>query len=218
MENRIVVNNQCKAERHRTNFLLFVFVSVVIAALMWVPKAQSAEPTLKETIEYIDTKFSQCGTVESGYYMKQGSGDSSHLSLTNQVKIKTTIRLLKSDEILFEADISHKIGGFNHSKDIWLPSTSESYKYIGRVRLSALTANVDIESPSVVVRCSRKDCINVRKIGESTFTSEGVNTQKIDEETKASFNNFHVCDQYQEKVKRALTHAIKISGGKEELF
>lgn len=216
MENRIVVNNQCKAERHRTNFLLVVFVSVVIAALMWVPKAQSAEPTLKETIEYIDTKLSQCGIVETGYYLKRGNGDKSHLSLTDQYKTKTTVRLLESDEILFEADISHEMGGINHSKGIWLDNISRSYKHIGRVRLSDLTANVDIESTGFVVfRCSRKDCINVRHIG---IITDGVDTTKTDAEGKNSHDGFSVCDQYQEKVKRALTHAIKISGGKEELF
>lgn len=216
MENRIVVNNQCKAERRRANFLLVVFVSVVIAALMWVLEAQSAEPTLKETIEFIDVKLSQCGEVDT---IRQ-SGIEGNFYVTHDETIKTRIGVLQSNRIYFEANIhSYKAATLiSPTKTIGTISIDSIYR--GEVSLRDLSTDVVIEGTRIVISCSRPECIKVTEEGiKYDMNDEDFNPKRrFQNKSNKSVNFFAVCKKNQEKIVKALTHAIKISGGKEELF
>ncbi len=209
--------------------LLFVSCSMSFVLFFALSAGQiyAAEPTLKETIEFIDAKFSGCGWVTSLQEQETDFPGGIATKTSTQEDIKTNVRLLESDKILFEESVSRKETTYAASRkgDSGRVFLTENYMYTGKVSLRDLTSDIDIDGQNVIVRCSRKDCMQVTKKGRRIIQSDGIikhesdsGETEINEKMSASVNYFSVCDDSREKIAKALAHAIKISGGKKELF
>lgn len=200
--------------------------------------ASASEPTLQETIDFIQMKAQ--GSCKYAYDRIEDDTGISYLS----TKVSGyTITLLDNKTILVKESIDegrvriteHALPDFERTTAIdethWLSI------WAVKVRLADLSTDVKIRihggmGRRIVVKCTKSDCLewketNRRKIKSVEFSNERVKDRdKRDEESlpdrqksSSSYILFTVCDQEKaEKIKKALTHAIRISGGKDELF
>lgn len=160
-------------------------------------------PTLEETIDYIETKYSHC----PDYALFEKYDDLKEGKLVNIIVRATSITITLSPtrwlvwrmegvEIVNHEETRQKTRG-----------TAEL-----RVPLGELTTDVgvvestDRGSPKLLLTCAKGKCLLVKR----QFSSS--------ELSWFSRLGLPVCNEVLTKVKTALVHAIKISGGKPELF
>ena len=154
-----------------------------LAKLFWVltvpflfPSVLAAEPSLAETIQYIEAKLSNSPGLE-----------------------RITFRL-------------------NGGK---ITHTSSDYgsREVSTFQLDALSTTVDVEHgdipkwKEVKISCARGRCISSR----SLFKDDDGDYEERNRKMIGGMS-FEVYSIDAEKIKKALTHAIRISGGKDELF
>ena len=195
--------------------------------------ASASEPTLQETFDFIERKTAgRCDVLlsrkDERNFTRGGSGD-------------YVITLLDDDTILikgqhlthrrvYDEDRKDRIGeSRGYTESTWTSRT--------KVRLADLSTQVKI-APSgnlktlwiVNAECTEKDCIESQRINQKEIINyiylglydPSSRTDTIPDGQKHSYSSsvlFEVCSQEKaERIKKALTHAIKISGGKDELF
>ena len=169
------------AERHATKLTKRHLVKsfwVLIVPLLF-PSALAAEPSLAETIQYIEAKISATGTRQKYFRLNGGT--------VNYIKY----------------------GVYN--------STS-TYKF----QLGALSTTVTLDGGTggeiygvtyVRASCARGTCISYRRVVRNQDGEIDSTTDKIEGAIVLSVKSHDA-----ERVRKALTHAIKLSGGKDELF
>lgn len=102
---------------------------------------------------------------------------------------------------------------------------------VQKVRMADLNTNVKIGIPggttrNIEVNCRKSGCLEWKETNKKEKTAFTFLEQKEEEKflpdtqgVSSSSTLFMVCDQERaEKIKKALTHALRISGGKDELF
>ena len=159
-----------------------------LVRLFWVltvpflfPSALAAEPSLAETIQYIEAKLSNVPS----------SGNTS-----------------SSDSRTFRLN-----GG-----EITCTTTSRWMREVITFQLGALSSTVNvveegIRDAEVKISCARGRCISYRYL---TKNDDGDYEEW--ERRMMGGTSFKVHRIDAERIQKALIHAIKISGGKEELF
>ena len=193
-----------------------VLIFVLSAGQIW-----AAEPSLEKTIEYIDAKFSACGSVELTNSRRYSDTNNIH---EENISTKTRVKLLESDRIVFTEEITKTESSRHHSTGKLQWGVDQNYTYRGEVSLRNLATDVAISKyGQLIISCSKSDCINVTKEGWSYQTKDLDNPYdydkySMDEEIVASVNHFSVCEDFKQRILKAFVHAIKISGGKDELF
>ena len=161
------------AERHTTRltkrYLAKPFWVLLVPFLF--PSALAAEPSLAETIQYIEAKISAVGGYQKYFRLNGG------------------------------------IVTYIHTYD--LDGSAKTFTF----QLGALSTTVDVKSDAVTVSCTRGVCISSRDVyRDSDGEIENTTTRTIGE-IDIPVNHKDI-----ERVQKALTHAIKLSGGKDELF
>ena len=187
--------------------------------------ASASEPTLQESIDFIRTKVE--GHSCEYRLVKNTPEKKESYSITRKSS-NVRIALLDNKTILVERWVSE----IHRSADAH--STYRIIKLgnlVQKVRMADLNTNVKIGIPggtarNIEVNCRKSGCLEWK---ETNKTEKSVLIfMKKDEKEKSlpdtqgvssSSTLFMVCDQERaEKIKKALTHAIRISGGKDELF
>lgn len=174
-----------------------------------VSMACAAGPTLQETLDFIQKK------LDGGcQYRIPVSGEEDGTVYHRREKDRK-LTLLNRDTIVLEKNrryLSRYTGPYRN-----LDGHLVSIKFL----LSNLTTNVGMKPatkyPSqaavISINCREEDCIEVR---ESSIDNPSKPAQKRFVASKALFS---ICPQdNQERIRKALIHAIRISGGKDELF
>lgn len=172
------------AEQHATRLtkrhLVKPFWVLLVPFLF--PSALAAEPSLAETVQYIEAKISSEDT--SGIHTFRLNGR----NITYSYRGNSGVR-----------------------------GTTSTFQ------LGALSTTVDLDiapagkRSSVQISCARGACISE----ESFYISrKGHPTKERREEERRSAGGakFYVLSKDAERVQKALVHAIKLSGGKDELF
>ena len=195
------------AERHATKltkrYLAKPFWVLLVPLLF--PSALAAEPSLAETVAYIDAKL---GSWNEKYIF--AGGDITWHMTSNQKTFRLDGRTATYSHV--DAD-----------------SFGTKVRYEYTFQLSALSTEVTAyskeaqeifeqppESPDRIVGVVRVACARGRCISVHTSSVEGKG-----EKTKGNDQAvliFRVDPDDVERVQRALTHAIELSGGKDELF
>lgn len=169
------------AEQHATKLTKRYLVKplwVLIVPFLF-PSALAAEPSLAETIQYIEAKIS--GATDNGF--------------------SSTFRL-NGRNIIYRTRAADNEWG-------------ETYTF----QLDVLSTTVDVvkafhsnaKKHEVKVSCARGVCISKKsfRIYRGERREESVSVGGV---------SFWVLSMDVERVQKALTHAIKLSGGKDELF
>ena len=190
-------------------------------------QTSAAEPTLQETIEYINTKFDQCGEVKSE---KTLTRNRVHETRTTQASIKYS----GSGEISLDLKILRKVTFKKfevdrmHLPPIFTDGRIDDSTIAVRVKLRDLSPEVVVKKGKVFLSCTIKNCMQMTNIGFTSLTKDiikfyyGTEDElkegkwwKIDLKYKTSKHDFEVCEEARIKIRKAFIHAIKISGGKE---
>ena len=167
-----------KAEQHATKLTKRHLVKpcwILIVPFLF-PSTLAAEPSLAETVQYLEVKLSNAS--------------------------------LTTDTITFRLNggkITYTITYTGYDQDGW--------REVSSFQLGALSTAVDVDpgliNDEVRISCARGKCISYR-----LFDDDG------DERRRGTTGGMsfmaHKIDS--EKIQKALTHAIRISGGKDELF
>ena len=160
------------AERHVTKltkrYLMKPFWVLIVPFLF--PSALAAEPSLAETIQYIEAKIS------------------------NPTRCQIYFRL-NGGNVTLRRDYE---GG-----DSWTIT----------FQLGALSTTVDVKDRGVTGSCARGLCISIRR----DYRGDDGEVETMSTTTTGKIN-IPVKPEDVERVRKALTHAIKLSGGKDELF
>ena len=172
----------------------------------------SSEPSVEETINYIDAKFGVCGTVIGTENYRADGSDISHVLETT-----TRIQLLESNRIVIEEDIWQWYLAKNLDGETTL-DLMKDYNYTGEVDLQDLVTEVTIGDGGirlVRISCMLPGCFDVQ--GKGTGEKNGETYDMLYERTESE-KLLHVCSEDRERIVKALSHAIRIAGGKDELF
>lgn len=161
------------AERHATKltkrYLAKPFWVLLVPFLF--PSTLAAEPSLAETIQYIEAKISAVGPNQKFFRLNGENVNYGHI--------------------------------YNAGRSTWTLT----------FQLGALSTTVGVGGETVRVSCTRGACISERyvhllrsgKIGDTSTRTIGEIVIPVRSEDV-------------ERVRKALTHAIELSGGKAELF
>ena len=202
--------------------------------------ASASEPTLQESIDFIRTKV-EGHSCEYGWgtstdsRTKRTSGYTITLLDNKTILVKETVKQTR-----FRKPGEGRVfvyGDFSHTSDkrIW------SSTWTVKIRLADLSTDVEINIPNgaardvtardVVVNCTKPACLEskgtnrkerVIQIAASYEKDPDIDREsrlRDRQESTSDYMLFTVCDQKDaERIKKALVHAIRISGGKDELF
>ena len=208
--------------------------------------ASASEPTLQETIDFIRTKVGgsceyKTGSPQDSRTMRKSGYTITLLdnkTILAREFIKET-RFQKPGEgmVFIEKGTNFRDGDFGHTSDKRFSSSTWTVK----VRLADLSTDIEINIPDgaardvtardVVVNCTKPACLEWKETNRKErviqIAASWEDDPDIDSESQlrdrqnssSSYILFTICDQKDaEKIKKALTHAIRISGGKDELF
>ena len=171
------------AERHVTKltkrYLMKPFWVLLVPFLF--PSALAAEPSLAETVQYIEAKLS-----------------------SSMPELRISFRL-NGEYVAYRYSL--KQGDHN---------TSVTYNLEYTFRLDALSTTVTTSGGSVEISCARGACI--RHENNKIFWAEDIGSKRERESSYIGSLSFSVNSDDVERTQKALTHAIKLSGGKDELF
>lgn len=206
--------------------------------------ASASEPTLQETIDFIQTKVPgrsceyKTGSPQDSRTNKK-SGYTITLLENKTILVKETVketRFQRSGEgrVFVRKGTNFTYGRFAYesAERIWLSN------WTVKVRLADLSTDIEINIPNKAARdislnCTRPACFEWKQTNRKERTIQiasretGENDPDIDSESRlpdrqkssSSYILFTICDQKDaEKIKKALTHAIRISERKDELF
>ena len=176
----------------RSGFVRGTIWSFLAIACLF-PTVSVAEPTLTETIAFINGQFAKCSARSTGeiYY----------------ATMNTTVELLNGAMIQAKVHITH----FG-KRGIW----SESSRNL-RFSLAALSTDVSVKPTdgyaAIGISCSHPRCIESKRQSVKTTKRQRVKTEHYTQD------GLYTCNlQIAEKIQRAFIHAIKISKGKDDLF
>ena len=209
--------------------------------------ASASEPTLQESVDFIRTKVGgSCeyrrGTSTDTSRTRRTSGytitllDNKTISVKEFVK-ETRFRDPGEGMVLVRKGTNFTYGDFIYNSDERISSSTWTVK----IRLADLSTDVEINIPDgaardvtardVVVNCTKPACLEWKQTNRKERVIQPAasfeDDPDIDSESRlpdrqkssSSYILFTICDQKDaEKIKKALTHAIRISGGKDELF
>ena len=226
----------------RKRYLLQAVIGIFFCSLA---TASASEPTLQETLDFIERKvtgtcISEISREDRNNFQTFGFKDYAITLLDDDTILITSQgvhfwAVHEEDQTIKEGYRRFRLGD-NYSRET-------TWTRIDKVRLSDLSTQVAIGPSSypggriagwiIAGECSEKDCIEWEEVnkketwnigvidGRPARGSEGFKTNTVaDKKGLASSGNlFQICSQKNaEKIKKALTHAIKLSGGKDELF
>ena len=223
------VSVDCK-KQNRALFATVYSVCIALSLALSAGQIQAAEPTLSETIEYINTKFAQCKLFYMGEDLRSEQDDiAESLGVGYKgMRVKVNVRLLESDRILVEENVL--VDKIYYDGDFLYSWYGETITNTTEVNLHDLTTEVEYNGLYITFNCSRVDCIHAARVGEKVSVKNvgkdgaGRNKDtdrqeyKIDDRTNETRGFIPVCADSGEQIAEALTHAITISGGKDELF
>ena len=209
--------------------------------------ASASEPTLQESIDFIRTKVHgrsceyKTGSPQD-YTTTRYYGYSITLLENKTIWHKETVKKTRlkypgEGKVFVRKGTNFKYGQFSYNSDERIWSSTSTVK----VRLADLSTDIEINIPdgaardvtarSVVVNCTKPACLEWKQTNRKEraiqIAASWENDPDIDSESRlrdrqkssSSYTLFMICDQKDaEKIKKALTHAIRISGGKDELF
>lgn len=188
--------------------------------------ASASEPTLQEALDFIERKTE--GMCQTSVVVK----DNGKVNEINRVG-DYTITLLDDDTILVKAQhVFITILDQDRQK-----GSSDRYRtLVFRTNLADLSTQVETRAgignqphSSIIVECTEKNCIEIQVTNKeisSDIIWEGKRmqaTRRSDgDDEKGLYSSavlFQICSpDAAERVAKALTYAIKLSGGKDELF
>ncbi|MDE0035831.1 MAG: hypothetical protein OXU75_22220 [Deltaproteobacteria bacterium] len=175
-----------------------VLATAIIGNLSFA--AESAEPTLQETADFIQRRLDACeGSYASGYELTAWS---------------TSFDLAPSGKATFESlyfDSDHKeVTRFGMLLGDLTPEITVTYVYKEGPKTSANLIFVRFTLHCRKDRCIRGTILDIEG-AVAKFVKPGtafrVNSQPI-----------FVCKRYAARILKALAHAIRLSGGKDEPF
>ena len=208
--------------------------------------ASASEPTLQESVDFIRTKVGgsceyRWGTSTDSR-TKRTSGYTITLLDNKTILVKGFVKETRFRDpgegmVLVRKGTNFKYGDFVYNSDERIWSTTWTVK----IRLADLSTDVEINIPNkaardvtardVVVNCTKPACVERKQTNRKERVIQPAasfeHDPDIDSESRlpdrqnssSSYILFTICDQKDaEKIKKALTHAIRISGGKDELF
>ena len=203
--------------------------------------ASASESTLQESIDFIRTKVG--GSCEyrwgtsTDYRTRKMSSYTITLLENKTILVKEPVTERRVHIAREEYHFPQEDGFAARSiEDIWLST------WTVKVRLADLSTDVEVNIPGkaardvtardIVVNCTKPACLEWKETNR-TKTQILVAKRAVEDdpdrrsesrlrdrqESTSSYILFTVCDQKDaERIKKALTHAIRISGGKDELF
>ena len=199
------------------------------------PAGALAEPTLKQTVDYINDTYKSCGVVlhrgeRSGFLRTTLYDPVTITAENNTIHVNEPIRWITSTRGNYASDRYFR----NYCKGAraYLPKWAIGYGYdrgLCPIAAETYTYTVSISGPSlstklkpatgnwVVLEChSTKRCARYMRKGEA-ISWKG-KRRKIDENKVADKWRFPVCQAKKDKMHKAFSHLVKLLGGKKELF
>ena len=208
--------------------------------------ASASEPTLQESIDFIRTKVGRSCEYRWGTstdYRTNKTGSYTITLLENKTILvkepvkETRLQVPEKGMVFVQKGTNFIYGDFSYKSDKRISSSTWTVK----VRLADLSTDVEINIPDeaardvtargVVVNCTKPGCLEWKETNRKEraiqIAADFEKDPDIDSESRlpdrqkssSSYILFTICDQKDaEKIKKALTHAIRISGGKDELF
>ena len=205
------------AERHATKLtkrhLMKPFWVLLVPFLF--PSALAAEPSLAETIQYIETKLKSWKTNYRVFYegLAGFSGwryDERTFRLKGQtvtygfVETHTTHT---GEKPATRWEYTFQLSALSSAVRVSSKNIQEFYGWGEKRRVSSLSQKGQMVGVVQVI-CARGECISPH------FLVEGKRQKAYDQVELI----FYVDPYDMERVQKALTHAIELSGGKDELF
>ena len=203
-------------------YLLQAVIGVFFCSLA---TTAASEPTLQETLDFIERKTA--GMCQISAFVDNDS--TTHVIRTGDY----AITLLDDDMTLIESQYRHRRDLGGRDDQMGYPGYLQDTMTIRvKIRLADLSTHVKIATAeshtNIFGECTKKDCIEYQPTNVQTeydYIFEGKIRQRTGQEydrQKQLFSSlalFQVCSpDSAERIQKALTHAIKLSGGKDELF
>ena len=185
-----------------------IFTSIIALAWCQVALAQDAEPSLKETVDYMNSKLALC---PAGFAQAISLDDGRSLDVTgHSVGIPGQKRTL----IDFLEDSTHRVrfdlGDLRLSLSV-APLEGDSRQHMIENTLFDITV--------VTVRCAEVGCVQVIERSEQHDGFDQWSERYLYSENTATEYHFMICDDNEaDRFENALMHALEIGGAQEELF
>ncbi len=199
----------------------------IILLIFGFANATYAEPSEQETIKYLEGKVAGCGKWATAGIPDKSDTKSQHLLYPKEkiTSMKINNKILIVNEITeghFENTTNPEAGWFFHKKR----------EYHSQAMLKNLDPNIKIENQTIIVSCNSGSCFQAkerdkRKEGENKEDGYGEqflpwkkDWSKWELQDKSSFKQYYTfcSDEGAKKIAKALSHLIKLNGGKAELF
>lgn len=211
--------------------------AMTLGLFLLIPTASVAEPTLQQTVNYINDAYKACSPVMHRERRSVGRGTYTRMTVYD----KTTISV-KNNRIIMRESIRYVSALHGQISDSFyrgvclkghdnLPMWArrygsapdrcaigaDKYTFTASALASNLSVEVDLKKQRLVIQCiAGKQCFKaVRKGRGISWKGEG---NKIDERTYNSHSLLPTCENRRGKLRRAFSHLIKIMGGKKDLF
>ena len=221
------------SKRNRIRFCTVPYVVAIIISciLLILPFSNSsAEPTLNATVEYIATKLGKICTSDNvgrrdmQIIMRVGTFFNNYVEQLNQMSLKT---------LYYRSFLKDGVRETESTETIYTFSLEDLTTRVDSGTITQSTgAHFDgdgVSSTFVKLHCSSPNCMySYRAMGEpgclkgsySSLYGPTINRCRPDTERKEERNSemHFFCIYDSERIVKALEHAIRLSGGKDELF
>ena len=203
------------AEQHATKltkrYLMKSFWVLLVPFLF--PSALAAEPSLAETVQYVGAKLASWNE----FYAYRSGAD-----WWNVTTVGKEFRLNGQSVTYSYTEVStHPGGNYTYRREYMFQlsalsttvaaSSEEVQELHGKILSEArFSGHVSPIVGVVRISCARKGCISA--------VSDDVEKGEKGGPSQQTTLTFYVDPDHTERVQKALTHAIKLSGGKDELF
>ena len=219
------------------------FMIAILCVACFLPSSSAAEPTMQETVEYINNTIKSCGPhISRPTRYDVGSTPIERVDAVDSIQVGVedgTITMHESIRwvtVMFEGTGRYSRGFHreqclksfdnipNYARNL-MPGRGGCFfqgrqiTYVAKGSLAELSVEVELSDGNTLkIKChGGKKCMKATRKGRHHHY-EGEGEREINENASYSANFLVVCNSKVAKLRRAFSHLIKISGGKPDLF
>ena len=210
-------------------------LAATLGVFLLLPAVSAAEPTVQETVDYINNTYKSCVPI----VIETRRREYSRKWIYKAVVVAVEKNRLTMTESLMDVQFFHGSDGFfkkvcqgaidnipNEALAYGIdtragtgicPHRADKYTNKATVLVPNLSTEVGVDGKRLVIEChSAKKCIQASKTGQGV--SWKGKRKKINENKAHPRNSLGLCKNKNDKLHRAFSHLIKLLGGKKELF
>lgn len=206
-------------------------IALMSGFLWFAPGAGLAEPTVQQTIDYINNTYKSCTpfvekfTGNDGLTTTHVYEDVVFAIVGKQLVMTESLKSIYSVPSS-SSGFSRVCNGALRNMPTWAhhgttsrlcPFAAHKYSFVASVVVPTLSTEVGTKGKRIVIEChSASDCIRTVKSGrEIMYNGESAG---IDKKGRSRRNYLGTCGDKTIKLKKAVSHLIGLLGGKKELF